>query len=52
MRTETARPVRLEDYRVPDYLIDTVELDVVLHPTATRSSERRRALSQAPRGGS
>src|SRR5438105_362338 len=36
MRTETARPVRLEDYRVPDYLIDTVELDVVLHPTATR----------------
>jgi aminopeptidase N len=36
MRTENARPVRLEDYRVPDYLIDTVELDVVLHPTATR----------------
>jgi aminopeptidase N len=35
MRTEEARPVRLEDYRPPDWLIDTVDLDVSLHPTAT-----------------
>jgi aminopeptidase N len=36
MRTEQARPVRLQDYRPPDWLVDTVELDVMLHPTATR----------------
>jgi len=35
MRTEQASPVRLEDYRPPDWLIETVELDVSLHPTAT-----------------
>ena len=35
MRTEQARPVRLEDYRPPDWLVETVELDVSLHPTAT-----------------
>src|SRR3954454_17580052 len=36
MRTEQALPVRLEDYRPPDWLVDTVALDVVLDPTATR----------------
>src|SRR3954447_14102575 len=36
MRTEQARPVRLSDYRPPDWLIETVSLDVALHPTATR----------------
>jgi len=35
MRTEEARPVRLQDYRPPDWLIETVSLDVSLHPTAT-----------------
>src|SRR5271169_6620768 len=35
MRTEEARPVRLEDYRPPDWLIETLALDVSLHPTAT-----------------
>ena len=35
MRTEEPRPVRLEDYRPPDWLIETVRLDVTLHPTAT-----------------
>jgi aminopeptidase N len=35
MRTEEARPVRLKDYRPPDWLIETVELDVSLHPTAS-----------------
>jgi aminopeptidase N len=36
MRTEDARPVRLQDYRPPDWLVETVELDVSLHPNATR----------------
>jgi aminopeptidase N len=36
MRTETAKPVRLEDYRAPDWLVETVDLDVALHPTSTR----------------
>jgi aminopeptidase N len=35
MRTEQARPVRLENYRPPGWLVETVELDVSLHPTAT-----------------
>ena len=35
MRTEQANAVRLEDYRPPDWLVETVELDVSLHPTAT-----------------
>jgi aminopeptidase N len=35
MRTEEARPIRLKDYRSPDWLIETVALDVSLHPTAT-----------------
>jgi aminopeptidase N len=36
MRSEQARPVRLKDYRPPDWLVETVHLDVVLHPTSTR----------------
>ncbi|HEY1383266.1 MAG TPA: aminopeptidase N, partial [Dongiaceae bacterium] len=40
MRTEQARPVRLQDYRPPDWLVDTVHLDVSLHPTATRVRAR------------
>jgi aminopeptidase N len=35
MRTEEPRPIRLKDYRAPDWLIETVELDVSLDPTAT-----------------
>src|SRR6202171_3720945 len=35
MRTEEHRPIRLQDYRAPDWLIETVDLDVSLHPTAT-----------------
>ncbi len=35
MRTEEPRAVRLQDYRPPDWLIETVDLDVSLHPTAT-----------------
>src|SRR5947199_1831152 len=36
MRIEQARPVRLDQYRPPDWLVETVELDVSLHPTATK----------------
>jgi len=36
MRTDTARPVRLEDYRPPDWLVETVDLHVSLDPAATR----------------
>jgi aminopeptidase N len=35
MRTEEPRSIRLEDYRPPDWLIDTVELDVSLNANAT-----------------
>src|SRR5580698_5983524 len=35
MRTEEHRPIRLQDYRPPDWLIETVDLDVSLDPTAT-----------------
>jgi len=36
MRTEEPRPIRLKDYRPPDWLIDTVELDISLDAAATR----------------
>ena len=36
MRTEQAVPVRLTDYRPPDWLVETVDLDVALDPTRTR----------------
>src|SRR5215475_3208958 len=35
MRTEQAVPVRLADYRPPDWLVETVDLDVSLDPTST-----------------
>ncbi len=36
MRTDIAQPIRLADYRQPDWLVDMVHLDVSLHPNATR----------------
>src|SRR5829696_7739339 len=36
MRTDTPPVVRLEDYRLSDFLIDRVDLDIRLHPTETR----------------
>jgi aminopeptidase N len=36
MRTATGQPVRLEDYRAPDFLVDSVELDISLNGNATR----------------
>jgi aminopeptidase N len=47
MRTEEARPVRLEDYRPPDWLVETVELDVSLDSTATQV---RASLTLRPNG--
>jgi aminopeptidase N len=35
MRTEQAGPVRLAEYRPPDWLVETIHLDVSLHPTKT-----------------
>ncbi len=40
MKTETPRPFLLKDYRPPNFLIDTVDLDVSLHPTRTRVRSR------------
>ncbi len=40
MRTDSAEPVRLKDYKVPDYLIDKVDLDVKLHATETKVISR------------
>ena len=36
MRTDDPHPIRLQDYRPPDWLVDTVELDVSLDASATR----------------
>ena len=36
MRTDTAQPIRLKDYRPPDWLVSTVSLDVSLHPIAAK----------------
>jgi aminopeptidase N len=40
MRTEQSIPVRLADYRPPDWLVETVDLDVSLDPTRTRVRAR------------
>src|SRR5262249_35703783 len=49
MRTEEPRPVRLEDYRPPDWLVNAVDLDVSLDKTATRVRARL-ALEPNPAG--
>ncbi|HEY2134966.1 MAG TPA: aminopeptidase N, partial [Xanthobacteraceae bacterium] len=36
MRTDQGSPVRLADYQPPNWLVETVDLDVSLHATATR----------------
>ena len=40
MRTDHARPVRLQDYRPSDWLIDKVDLEFSLHPSATKVRAR------------
>src|SRR5215470_15776150 len=37
MRTDQDQPVRLADYQPPNWLVETVDLDVSLHPTASRA---------------
>ena len=49
MRPETPLPIRLEDYRVPDYLVETVDLDFSLEPRATRVRART-AFAPNPKG--
>src|SRR5690606_24049672 len=39
-KTDVPRPIRLKDYRAPDYLIDTVNLDFALSPARTRVRSR------------
>jgi aminopeptidase N len=36
LHTDTAQPIRLNDYRPPGWLVETVSLDVSLHPTHTK----------------
>src|SRR5690348_4159346 len=36
MRTEEPRAVQLKDYRAPDFRVETIDLDFVLEPDATR----------------
>jgi aminopeptidase N len=50
MRPETSPAIRLEDYRVPDYLVETVDLDVRLMPHETRVRART-AFAPNPEGG-
>ncbi len=49
MRSDQGQPIRLSDYRPPDHLIDTVDLDISLHATATRVRARL-AIRPNPRG--
>jgi aminopeptidase N len=49
MRTEEPPAIRLTDYRPPHWLIETVDLDVSLDPTATTV---RAKLKLRPNGGS
>ena len=49
MRTDIAEPVRLADYQAPDFLIDTVHLDVQLAGNQTRV-ESKLAIRRNPKG--
>jgi aminopeptidase N len=42
MRTDQDQPVRLADYQPPHWLVETVDLDVALHPTESRVRARLR----------
>jgi len=49
MRNPPAQIIRLTDYQPPDFLIESVELDISLHPTQTRVSARL-SLRRNPKG--
>ena len=40
MKTKTPKPIRLKSYRPPAWLIDRVDLDIVLHETRTEVRSR------------
>ena len=46
----TPQPIHLKDYRVPDYLVDRVDLDVRLDPAATEVTARL-AIRRNPAAG-
>jgi len=52
MRTDTPQPIRLNDYKAPDFLIPATELDFDLAPEATRVKARltitRQGAKDAP----
>ena len=47
MKTDTPRPIRLKDYKPSPWRIETVTLDVSLHPTATRVKSRLKVKPNA-----
>ncbi len=49
MRNPPPQAVRLSEYRPPDFLIDTVDLDISLHRTQTRVRARL-AIRRNPKG--
>lgn len=49
LTTSARAPILLSDYRPPDYLVDTVDLDISLHPGATRVISRL-SLRPNPKG--
>src|SRR5258708_37840680 len=40
MKSENPKPVLLADYRPPEFLIDTVHLDIALAPSKTRVASK------------
>ncbi|MGQ3672865.1 aminopeptidase N [Xanthobacter sp. TB0136] len=49
LRDAEPQSIRLADYQPPEWLVDTVHLDVSLHPTQTRVTSRL-ALRRNPKG--
>src|SRR5438105_4572866 len=49
MRSPAGQPVRLAEYRVPDFLIDRVEMDISLSRESTRVAAEL-SLRPHPRG--
>ena len=50
MRTDTPQPIKLSDYKAPDFLIPATELDFDLAPEATRVKARLTITRQGAQG--
>ncbi|MEZ5907575.1 MAG: aminopeptidase N [Hyphomicrobiaceae bacterium] len=50
MKTDTPRPIYLKDYRPPEYLIPSVDLDIALAPHETRVRSRLK-VRRNPKSG-